>query len=254
MRPSSIAVVISHYQQHHELIQALKSIACQTRTVDQVIIVDDGSDRAPEQRELEETCNVPISLLLNSRNSGGPALPRNQGISACKCTHLLLLDTDDVLLPHAVQSLESVWNRDSQVIAYGDQISWGPTLNKPFLQKSIPSPSRETCASGRFHNQLLMGTSRVFLSGSGGPTEIFQSHRFDPNQRWEDYDLWLRLADKQFKFQHTGQIHTLYRLQAGSRSGSRAARHQGCIGIQQKHFNNRPPWSWPLWFWKQRYL
>jgi glycosyltransferase involved in cell wall biosynthesis len=254
MRASSIAVVISHYQQHNQLIQALKSVACQTRTVDQVIVVDDASEKAPERRELEEACNRPISFLLNSRNSGGPGIPRNQGVSACKCSHLLFLDADDVLLPRAVEALESVWSRDSAVIAYGDQISWGPGLDKPFLQKSIPSRSPEECQLWEFHDQLLMSTRRVFLSGSGGATEIFRRHCFDPEQRWEDYDLWLRLAQKHFRFQHTGEIHTLYRLQVGSRSGSREARHQGCIGIREKHFKNIPPWNWPLWYWKQRYL
>ena len=254
MHFDSLAIVLCHYEQHDTLVQAIRSIGCQTYMPDQVIVVDDGSTQKLQEAELQHQCFAPVKLLTLSKNHGGPAIPRNQAIASCRCSHLVFLDADDILMPHTLGYMASIWESNPSAIAYGDQICWGAEVEKAFLQKAITAPSDEPPQTGGFYQQLLMTTRRVFLSGSGGPTRLFQNNPFDPEQRWEDYDLWLRLAAEHCEFKHTGHIHTLYRLQAGSRSGSRAARHEGCIGIQQKYFNNRPPWRWPLWFWKQRYL
>jgi glycosyltransferase involved in cell wall biosynthesis len=254
MPPISIAIILCHYEQLDQLYQSLCSVACQLRAADQIIVVDDGSRHPPEQTELNRICSIPITLLQNEKNHGGPAIPRNQAITACGCSHLAFLDADDILMPHALQAMEAVWKNNSSAIAYGDQISWGNNTNRPILQRALSSPAASGSGSRQLYEQLLMGGNRLFLSGSGGPTDLFASHCFDPQQRWEDYDLWLRLAQNTQPFEHTGRIHTLYRLQLNSRSGSRRARHQGCQGIQKKHLQNRAVWRWPLWYWKQRYL
>jgi glycosyltransferase involved in cell wall biosynthesis len=254
MRSISIAVIICHYEQFEELSQALRSVACQLRTADQIVVVDDGSPHPPKQADLEKFCSTPVTLLLNQHNHGGPAIPRNQAIQACHCSHLAFLDADDILLPHTLGALESVWTSHPSAIAYGDQICWGPEIKRPFLQHALRSSVDRLTGSRELYDQLLMGGNRLFLSGSGGPTELFASHPFDPQQRWEDYDVWLRLAHSGQQFQHSKRVHTLYRLQHGSRSGSRRARHQGCEGIHRNHLQNRAWWSWPLWYWKQRVL
>jgi len=254
MTSISIAVIVCHYQQPEQLSQGLRSVACQLRTADQIVVVDDGSLPPPKQADLDKLCSTPVTLLLNQHNHGGPAIPRNQAIQACLCSHLVFLDADDILMPHTLEALESVWTSQRSAIAYGDQICWGTEINRPFLQHALRSPADRPPDSMQLYEQLLMGGNRLCLSGSGGPTELFLSHPFDPHQRWEDYDLWLRLAQSGQHFQHTERIHTLYRLQHGSRSGSRRARHRGCQGIQNNHLQSRPRWRWPLWYWKQRFL
>jgi glycosyltransferase involved in cell wall biosynthesis len=254
MKFDSLAIVLCHYEQHDTLVQAIRSIGCQTRAPDQIIVVDDGSRQQPQESELQNECYAPVNLITLSENSGGPAKPRNQAIASCRCSHLMFLDADDILMPHTLKILASIWESNPSAVAYGDQICWGSGVDQPFLQRAIAATAHEGHPNGWFYQELLMGTRRVFLSGSGGPTKLFQSYPFDPEQRWEDYDLWLRLAQGHCKFEHTGHMHTLYRVQAGSRSGSRAARHAGCIGIKQKHLRNIPTWRWPMWYWKQRYL
>ena len=254
MSAISIAVVVCHYEQPEELKQCLRSIACQHRAADQVLVVDDASDLPPKQSELEALCSSPVSLLLNQQNHGGPAIPRNQGVQACHCSHLVFLDADDILMPNALQSMESAWKHNPSAIAYGDQICWGTTIQRPFFQHAAELAQKWDINPRKVYEKLLMGGNPIGLSGSGGPAALLASHPFDPQQRWEDYDLWLRLAQSGTAFKHTGKTHTLYRLQQGSRSGSRQARHQGCQGIKQKHLNSRAFWCWPRWYWKQRFL
>ena len=255
MAELTISVIISHYQQNQLLGQCLRSLACQLRTADEVIVLDDGSRNPPTIDELRQ--HLPLKalrLIVNKTNSGGPAIPRNQGVQICTSSHAVFVDADDILLPHALLALSAIWVTKPMTIAYGDQICWGPKHRRPFLQLAMQTPAIDKACQSALYEQLLMRGNGLFLSGTGGATTHFKQHPFDPEQHWEDYDLWLRLAEAGLEFQHTGHIHTLYRLNAGSRSGSRAARHRGCQGIQSQHFKHRPCWRWPLWFWKQRYL
>jgi hypothetical protein len=254
MSAITIGIILCHYEQNEQLSQSLRSVACQLRKADQIVVVDDGSLHPPKQGDLEQLCTTPITLILNQNNHGGPAIPRNQAVEACRCSHLAFLDADDILMPTTLKALESVWTTHPSAIAYGNQICWGTGIRQPFLQRALKSSADWSSGSGQLYEQLLMNGNRLFLSGSGGPTKLFVTHKFDPHQHWEDYDLWLRLAQSRQQFQHTDRIHTLYRLQHGSRSGSRRARHRGCQDIKRNHLQNRAWWRWPLWYWKQRFL
>lgn len=250
----STAVIICHYQQANDLRVSLKSVACQVQPADQVIVVDDGSAVPPDYTNLTSECDGSILLLTNKSNSGGPAIPRNEAVLACQCTHVVFLDAGDVLLPHTLKVMSQMWIDEPIDILYGDQVAWGDEIKIPFLQKAGRFEYRTTNTDNHIYEQMLMNGNQIFFSGSGGPREAFQSHPFNPNQRWEDFDLWLRLAKAGLPFKHTGSIHTFYRIQRGSRSGSRGARILGSKGIKFAHFQKCPFWRWPLWYWKQRFL
>jgi GT2 family glycosyltransferase len=250
----TIAVIICHYEQPEGLERSIRSIASQIRPADQIIVVDDGSYHQPEISGLVKQCSSPIQLLLNPVNYGGPAIPRNKAIGVCQCSHLVFLDSDDTLFPYALRNMEQIWQHNPSALVHGDQITWGRNIKHPFLQKGLIIKERSRGIHPNFYEKLIMNGNRIFLSGSGGPKSVFESCQFDSQQRWEDFDLWLRLARSGHQFEYTCQIHSLYRAENGSRSGSKQSRHQGCEGIRQKHLKNRQIWRWPLWYWKQRYL
>jgi GT2 family glycosyltransferase len=247
-----IAAVVTHFNQNDLLIECLTSLAMQVRLPDQIIIVDDNSSSPILLSEAEDLFPRQVTLIQNSTNHGGPAIPRNQGISACSCSHLVFVDADDMLFPQAIQAMQSVWLEHPSSIAYGDQFSYGTAKRKPIYQSALRRAPRNQ--EKNLYKQMLKHGNQIFFSGSGGPTALFQDFHFDQNQQWEDYDLWLRLAKNGQQFTHTRHLHTLYRIQNGSRSGSRQARHAGCRGIKEKHLSSQPIWSLPLWYWRQRYL
>jgi len=250
----STAIIICHYQQAIDLRVSLNSVASQLQPADQIIVVDDGSAVPPDYANLTRECDASILLLTKETNSGGPAIPRNEAILACDCSHVVFLDAGDVLLPHTLKVMSEIWIDEPIGLLYGDQVAWGDEIKIPFLQKAGRFEHRTTNAENHVYEQMLINGNQIFFSGSGGPREAFQTHPFDPTQHWEDFDLWLRLAKAGLPFKHTGSIHTFYRIQRGSRSGSRSARIQGCQGIKHAHFQKRPVWRWPLWYWKQRFL
>ena len=243
----SISAIICHYEQHDLLAQCLASLLTQSKWLETVIIVDDRSQNLPDV-EINHS-GVEVIVLKTKENHGGPAGPRNIGVAHCTSTHLVFVDADDMLLPGSIESLTKTWRSYPEVIAYGDHIEWGGSVAHPYWQKALAENPRDTV-----HERLLWGGNQLCLSGTGGPTKIFQKERFDPNQQWEDYDLWLRLAKDKTPFRHTGAIHALHLRRKNSRSGSRRSRRNGCLGIENKHLINIPWWHRPTWFWKQRWF
>ena len=98
-----LSVVIATHNGSATLERALSSVAAQTPTPE-IIVVDDGSD--PEERA--ETASLldrypSAKSVFLPKPSGGPAVPRNEGVGRLATGDLLVfLDDDDEMLPGAV--------------------------------------------------------------------------------------------------------------------------------------------------------
>src|SRR5688572_12769309 len=85
----SVAVVITAYNGGQFLDDALRSVAMQTHPVDEVIVVDDGS-----QEDLSPfVARYPGVRLIRQHNQG-PSAARNAGLAAATSDHILFLDVD----------------------------------------------------------------------------------------------------------------------------------------------------------------
>ena len=247
-----IGVIISHFNQEEDLSRCLTSLSLQTYKPAAVIVVDDCSQKKVCKGTLEGYVSN-LLLVHTKRPSGGPAIPRNEGIIRNPCEYSVFVDADDSLLPHTLESLRGIWEKNPNAIGCGDMIAWKESGKGGRIQKSKLFDIRTGSPSQDLYDQLRLRGNDIVFSGSGGPTSTFKRYLFDPNQRWEDFDLWLRLAKNGHQFHHTGQIHTLYQLKENSRSGSAHARRQGCDDIRKEHYQGRKTWQMPMWWHKQRW-
>ncbi len=103
-----ISVVIPCYNGARFLEQALASVREQTRPVDEVIVVDDGStdDSADIARRAGVTC---LSLEENM----GPGASRNRGIARCSGEIIAFLDADDYWMPSHIGEMTALLERIS---------------------------------------------------------------------------------------------------------------------------------------------
>ena len=104
-----VSVVVATYRREKELKGALESLASQTYSNLEVILVDDNaSDRWNQAvlRIVEEFRtlypNVVIKLIVNGANEGS-AKTRNIGIEAATGFYITFLDDDDVYLPDKIK-------------------------------------------------------------------------------------------------------------------------------------------------------
>jgi CDP-glycerol glycerophosphotransferase len=99
-----ISVVVPFYNNGDVLGDCLQSIAAQTFSDLEVIMVDDGStDNGPEVARKWAASDPRFTLAHSQR--GGPGGARNRGIEQARGEFLAFVDADDMLPPHAYEVL-----------------------------------------------------------------------------------------------------------------------------------------------------
>jgi glycosyltransferase involved in cell wall biosynthesis len=94
------SVVVSSFNYARYLPEAIESALAQTAPGTEVVVVDDGS--TDESREVIERYRGRVRAVL--KENGGQASAFNAGFAASRGDAVLFLDSDDVLLPEAMES------------------------------------------------------------------------------------------------------------------------------------------------------
>ena len=95
---SNVSVVIPSYNSASFLPEAIESILEQTYSPFEIIVVDDGSTD-----ETKQVCDRYPTVQYIYQKNHGVAAARNTGMQASKGEYLLFLDSDDCLLPEAIE-------------------------------------------------------------------------------------------------------------------------------------------------------
>lgn len=207
-----VSVVIPTYNRAGLLKQTLDSLLVQTYSKWECIVIDDGSTDETEQVVRQHECQTQYIRQENS----GPAAARNRGIKRATGDSLLFLDSDDLLLPEALEVLVKTLDRHPDAgVAYGGFYGFYPdgspgTIPEvPHLSaapSSSPWPNRDVHPYGLSveghvlpvllrHDAIVMGTSLVRQSVAE------ESGGFDPTLDFmEHWDFFLRLAQKGVPF------------------------------------------------------
>jgi glycosyltransferase involved in cell wall biosynthesis len=184
---TTVAVVITTFNQARFLGEAIMSVLTQTRQADRIIIVDDGSSDDP----VSVAAQFQKVQLIRQVNRG-PSAARNAGLRCCNTSHIVFLDADDRLLPTALQKgLVCITGRPDCAFVYGGYhviSESGHTVG----------PDRLWPIEGDAHLALLrknlLGPSAVVLYRC---EYLLAVNGFDETlRRAEDYDLYLRIAQR----------------------------------------------------------
>ncbi|MFH1285266.1 MAG: glycosyltransferase [Candidatus Micrarchaeota archaeon] len=103
-----ISVIIPTHNEEKMIERSLAKHLAQTRLADEVIIVDDSSDKTPEiVREYEKKTSGRVKLVHFSERRG-VSFARNQGAKAAKGELLIFIDADIMLDPNCIEEIEKV--------------------------------------------------------------------------------------------------------------------------------------------------
>lgn len=170
-------------------MRAMESIAGQTRSPDQVVIVDDAStEEMSKSLELAAELGFEWRQLSSNR---GPAAARNAGVAATSSDWVCFLDSDDEWLPDKLAE-QSRWNDEHPEFSISQvHESWrrnGAVVKKPRHWEQdggdLFAASIERCSIGPSCVML----SRRLWDDFGGFDEDFRV--------CEDYELWLRVCSQ----------------------------------------------------------
>lgn len=104
----SISVIVPVFNRELTIARCLQSVINQIVAVDEIIVVDDGSDDGTAEIVKSYQRDYPNIKLVEKLN-GGVASARNAGIRVATGEWILFLDSDDVWVPKKIQNfLQSV--------------------------------------------------------------------------------------------------------------------------------------------------
>ncbi len=215
--PPLVSVCIAHYQRPRLLEQMVESLRVQTYPRLEVVLVDDGSTRAETLAYLDslraEFAGRGWQLLV--QENAGPGAARDRAARAATGAYLLFADDDDVLLPHAIETLARIAVRtEADALSCvlmefeGDRIPEHPEQARRLLIPLGPALAAALTNSELGGTAFLVKRECYFAVG-GFP----QDRDAD-----EDWEFLLRVAAAGFDLQAVPLPLVWYRVHAGTRS------------------------------------
>lgn len=99
-----VSVVIPAHNRPALLVEALRSVAAQSYSDFEVVVIDDGSEPPISQTALTDVLGSRVVLHRHDSPQGVPKA-KNAGVGAARGEVILLLDDDDLLVPDALESI-----------------------------------------------------------------------------------------------------------------------------------------------------
>ena len=212
---SLVSICIPTYNRRDYLKQALASVFAQTYKDYEVVVVDDGSTDGTG----EMIKQAGYSVRYYCQQNAGDAAARNRLVELARGQFISFLDSDDLLIPDAIERMMTVMDAHSEeVVVYGPYIAIDQNGNTCKMK-------RRKLYSGHIP-QHLFESILVHSCGSLFPKKILkEAGGFDTSLPvCSDYALWLRLSLK-------------YRFIALSKPTFKRRRHTG--SLSKRTFANR---------------
>jgi GT2 family glycosyltransferase len=209
-----VSVVVSLFNYEATVCSALDSIIYGTDSTEdlEIIVVDDAShDESPAVvREWLQRAPCTGKLLTKEYNTGFIS-SRNIGITEAKGEFVAMLDADNAFLPGGLQRLVAKAEQTAADACYGIIVCIDET-GRPFGLLSAQSWDVRRLVYGPYVDAMAL-FRRSTLEGLGFyDNEMHRNAWFG----WEDYELWLRLADKRRTVAFVPNFVALYRSHSSS--------------------------------------
>jgi glycosyltransferase involved in cell wall biosynthesis len=147
---------------------------------------------------VDQTLQPVVHLVAVDHDRQGPAAIRQQLLDATSTEWVAFLDDDDLLDPHHLHELVHRAAETAADVVIPRCRFDGPPLPTKYCNQ--PFDRARLAAHGIFPITVLARTSAVI--GAGG---------FDPADRYEDWSLWNRMADRGARFVNLDLVTWTYR-------------------------------------------
>jgi glycosyltransferase involved in cell wall biosynthesis len=228
------SVVIPAHNAARTLPATVSSVLTQTRQDFEVLVVDDGSVDGTEAALRSATADSRIHYVRQQQL--GPAAARNAGIQRAGGSYVSFLDSDDLWLPHYLQTMLDALEADPGAgLAYTDAWRLDDATKRIYRRSAMASqappasPPREPDAL----LQALLEHNFVYTSVTVRRSVLDDVGGFRTLTRSEDYELWLRVAAHGQRFVRAPGLLAVYRDRPGSRIHDPGAMLRGRREIYQ---------------------
>jgi glycosyltransferase involved in cell wall biosynthesis len=236
---ANVSVIVPTRDRPRLLAAALESLLAQTRPVEQILLIDDGSSPTNLAQVRELAARSATVELIEATSPAGPAAARNLGLAHAKGRYVAFLDDDDLIHPQfhevAVDTLEA--HPEIDVLAFGSECFFVPAS----LESELPLTLLYDCRSLAEHplHSIDAGNPVPAATLASQPLSALLRYaipvhsmlvrrdtigalRFPEDLRQgEDTLFWLRLAAGGARFMRLPQIFAYVRRHGGNTTRSR---------------------------------
>ncbi len=236
------------------LKRAIKSVINQTHKNWELIIIDNYSTNFPE-KIINEFKDYEISFF-KFRNNNNIGKSRNFGINKSKFDWIAFLDADDVWENEKLSRVNEIINTTNSDMIYHGMYY----LPKKFglIKKIIKDKSykiKEPIYENLLKNGNPIANSSVVVR-KDKLIEIGMISELDNKFSWEDYECWIRLSSKKYKFYFINEILGYCWIGKGRVSNSYQS-YKNCKNFMKSYrkelvkvfkFKKRPDWICRTYF------
>jgi GT2 family glycosyltransferase len=174
----------------------------------EILIIDDAStdDSWKRARSVQNRVTRPVRLVRKRFNTG-LADARNVGTRIARAPYIFMMDADNLVTPRALSLLFNTMKREQCAAAYSILCRFRKAPAHPVGLLSHYDWDPEILVQGPYVDAMAMFRRDVLLELGGYDHTLSEIGWFG----WEDYDLWLRFAQRDLHVGFVPNILCLYR-------------------------------------------
>jgi glycosyltransferase involved in cell wall biosynthesis len=207
-----VSILIPCYNTRAHVAVAIESALAQRDCPVEVVVVDDGST----DDSAEVIAPYRDRIVYVQQPNRGLSAARNAAMAAASGEYFLLLDADDILLPHAAASRREVLERDPEI---GLVAGWFREIDA----EGVPidrTPEKRTVWPRDHFRQCVRRNWGPPVGWTFRRSVVEQVGGFDPFLKsCEDWDFVIRVS-RRFRIGYVPESHVLYRKAAGQMSSN----------------------------------
>ena len=200
-RAARVAVVIPCFNAGPMLVEAIASVQ-EPEPVEIVVVDDESTD--PATLELLERVEADGVRVIRQTPNGGCAVARTTGVGATTAPYVFPLDTDDLAIPGMLSKLADQLDEDpGAAVAGGDYEEFGAYK----VLRAVPDrldPYRVA-----YTNEYAVGA--LYRRAVIEPLGAWRDPGGPGHRGYEDWNLWMALAERGERIVHMGAGTPVYR-------------------------------------------
>ena len=231
---AQVSVIIPAYRAAKYLRATVESVLAQTHSVDEIIIVNDGSPDDTLECAID-LAQLHKSIIVVDQPNQGVSAARNHGFSKSKGKFISFLDSDDLWDPNFISSSLSLINHGADIsVAASYRFYNSPGDTSDFFGPT--SSFVDGFPSSLVRDNMIVPAMVLMKREIVKKVGLFA----DDSGAWEDWDYWLRCVKSGaiFAFETSGNL-VHYRYANQSRSSYLAIGYERCAATLAKHASSR---------------
>ena len=208
----AVSVIVTLYNYQAYIRQCLKSLedsktAAIPGGIEVVIVNDASTDDSLEQAiASQRNSRHPIRIVDKQLNTG-LADARNIGLQLARAPYAFILDADNMVFPRALEQLHNTIVRDNSTAVYSMLCRFQGAHNNREGLLSYFDWDPQMLVEFPYVDAMAMFNRTQLIKIGGYDTDLYKYGWFG----WEDYDLWLRIAQAKLPVTFLPNVLCLYR-------------------------------------------